>query len=111
MRLVRFGTYSMVAICSLVAAACGGGGGPGDDVVEGEHYKYVADSVLIPTSTTEVQTYGMDIDSEEPDGDAGVDNQLGSVLAALATMNFDVQGTVNGSVDTGDIILLADYQT
>jgi hypothetical protein len=115
MRLVRFGTYSLVAICSLVAAACGGGGtadDTGDDAPpEGEHYKYVADGVLVPTTSNEVQSYGLDVDSDQPDGDAGVDNQLGSVLAALATMNFDVQGTVTTSVDQGDIILLADYQT
>jgi len=112
MRLVRFGTYSMVAICSLVAAACGGGGGTGDDAPpEGDHHYYVADSALVPTSTTEVQTYGLDIDSDQPDGDAGIDNQLGSVLAALATMNFDVQGTVTTAVDQGDIILLEDFQT
>jgi hypothetical protein len=115
MRLVRFGTYSLVALCSLFAAACGGGGSddePGDDAPpEGDHYKYVADSALVPTSTTEVQTYGLDLDSDEPDGDEGVDNQLGSVLSALAAMDFDIQGTVTTSVDQGDIILLADYQT
>jgi hypothetical protein len=94
-----------------VAAACGGGGGGDDGPPEGMHNHYVTDSVLVPTTSNEVQTYGMDIDSDQPDGDQGIDNQLGSVLAALATMNFDVQGTVNKSVDQGSIILLADYQT
>jgi hypothetical protein len=121
---MRFGTYSLVALCTLAAAACGGGGG-GDDVgddtpPEGTHYKYVADSVLVPTSTTEVQTYGSNVDKNEVDddgdgpdekGDDGIDNQLGSVLAALTNFNFDVQGNVTTSVDTGSIILLADYQT
>jgi len=112
MRLVRFGTYSLAAICSLAAAACGGGGG-GDDggPPEGMHYHYVADSVLVPTTSTQVQEYGLDVDADQPDGDQGVDNQLGSVLAALATMNIDVQMTVNTSVDQGSIIVLADYQT
>jgi hypothetical protein len=115
MRLVRFGTYSLVAICTLAAAACGGGGSgddTGDDAPpEGDHYRYVADEVLVPTTSNEVQSYGMDVDGDQQGGDAGVDNQLGSVLAALATMNFDIQGTVATSVDQGDIILLADYQT
>lgn len=124
MRLIRFGTYSMVALCTLAAAACGGGGDdPGDDTPpEGDHHKYVADSVLVPTTTTEVQTYGMNVDKDEkedsdgaegPDkvGDDGIDNQLGSVLAALTNFNFDVQGNVTTSVSQGDIILLADYQT
>src|SRR5690348_12968908 len=114
MRLVRFGTCSLVAFISLATAACGGGGGGDDDddtPPEGDHYHYVTDSVLVPTTSNEVQTYGMDIDSDQPDGDAGIDNQLGSVLAALATMNFEIQATVDTSVDQGSIILLADYQT
>lgn len=114
MRLVRFGTCSLVAFISLATAACGGGGGGDDDddtPPEGDHYHYVTDSVLVPTTSNEVQTYGMDIDSGEPDGDAGIDNQLGSVLAALASMNFEIQATVDTSVDQGSIILLADYQT
>lgn len=118
MRLARLSTYMLVAMCSLFAAACGGSGDgddvaddTGDDTTEGEHYKYVADSASIPTTLQQVTEFGLDIDSDQPDGDVGVDNQLGSVLNALAQMGFTIQATVTESIAVGDIILLADYQT
>ena len=115
---MRLRTYTIFAICVL-AAACGGGD-DGDDggPPTGDHYHYVVDSAAVPTNTSEAQTYGLDIDCGEasmddcPDGtDVTKDNQLGSVLAALAGMGFDVQGTIDTAVNEGSLLLLVDFQT
>jgi hypothetical protein len=112
MSLLRFATTSLAAITCLATVACGGGGDDGgDDTVTGDHYKYVASGVDVPTSNAESTMYGMDIDGHVMDGDPGVDNQLGNVLVALAGFNFDIQANIDESVNGGDIILLADFQT
>jgi hypothetical protein len=67
------------------------------------------DSAQIPTSTAEVLSLGQDLDSDQPDGDAGVDNQFGSVLAAFASMSFDTEGSVTFGIDHGTSITLLYY--
>jgi hypothetical protein len=87
-------------------------GDDGDDgMVTGDHYKYVASGVDVPTSTTQSTMFGMDLDGMLEGGDASVDNQLGSVLAALVGFGFDLQANIDESVNTGSLILLADFQT
>lgn len=81
-------------------------GGP----VTGEHYKYVMSNMTIPSNASQTQSLGMDIDSAFG-GDAGIDNQLGSVLSALANMGFDNQTTISDSVKDGNITILMDLQT
>lgn len=58
------------------------------------HYQYVLDGVELPT------------------GDE-VDNQLGSVLVALAALapGLDLQASIDAQIDRGDVILLADVAT
>ena len=72
--------------------------------------RYVLSAIDVPTTTTEAQTLGMDIDSGEPNGDAEVDNQLGLILAAVAGMGFDVQTGVTFSIDHGLSITLVDLR-
>ncbi|CAN5751473.1 hypothetical protein BH11MYX2_BH11MYX2_16710 [soil metagenome] len=102
---------------SLILTACGGGGGStGDDgadggTPEGDHYKSVAKSALVPTSNPQARTYGIDIGAPDGSGpDGTVDNQLGMVLATLSAMNIDVQGSVSSAILDGSIILLTDLQ-
>src|SRR5689334_10804979 len=68
--------------------------------------QYVMDSAQVPTSSAEAQSLGQDIDSDQPDGDAGIDNQFGSVLAAFSTMDFDLSGNVTFGIDHGTSITL-----
>ncbi|HEY4179649.1 MAG TPA: hypothetical protein VGM90_22565 [Kofleriaceae bacterium] len=101
---------------SLILTACGGGGGStGDDdggvTPEGDHYKSVAKSALVPTSNPQARMYGIDIGAPDGSGpDGTVDNQLGMVLATLSAMNIDVQGSVSDAIAQGSIILLTDMQ-
>lgn len=94
------------AIVPMSLVACGGGDS-GQPTPEGTHYHYVANKVFVPTSSTESREYGLDLN-----GDGTVDNQLGATLAALKSQGgFDVQSTIDKSVNEGSIILLADFQT
>lgn len=116
--LLAAAAAALLAPMSLVTA-CGGsssgddGGDAGGQVTPtGTHTQFVVNSVKIPTSSTEATgAFGLDVGAaltDKPDG--AVDNQLGSVLAALGGMGFDVQTTLNTAVNQGKIILLADFQ-
>jgi hypothetical protein len=84
--------------------ACGGDDGV--IIPEGDHYHYVAKTVLLPTNNTQAREYGLDLN-----GDKTVDNQLGMVLSALGGMGLDVQSTIDTAVAEGSIVLLVDFQT
>ncbi|MBV8757027.1 MAG: hypothetical protein JO257_07125 [Deltaproteobacteria bacterium] len=85
--------------------ACGGS--DGQPTPEGAHTHYVANKIFVPTSSTESREYGLDLN-----GDGTVDNQLGATLAALKSQGgFDIQKTIDTSVNDGSIILLVDFQT
>jgi hypothetical protein len=102
-----------VAALPLTFVACGGDDG-GSDIVtpEGDHYQTVAKQAFVPTTPGEARDYGLDIGSSDGSGpDGAVDNQLGSALGTLASMGFDLQGTIDQAVAEGSIILLVDFQT
>jgi hypothetical protein len=67
---------------------------------------YVLSAANVPTSNAEAQMYGLDIDGDQPGGDPTVDNQLGSVIAALGSFGFDTQASVDDSIDQGFSITL-----
>ncbi len=107
MRLIARSTiYVLASALSLGLVACGGGGD--DDppiVVEGEAHTYVVDSVTIPLTPSEAEDLGFDLD-----GDTTIDNQLGNILSALISAgsgDLDLQGSIDTSVDSGEILLLA----
>jgi hypothetical protein len=103
---MAFRPFLFAALIPMTFAACGGGD-DGQPTPEGMHYHYVANKVFVPTSSTESREYGLDLN-----GDGTVDNQLGATLAALKSQGgFDVQTTIDTSVNEGSIILLADFQT
>lgn len=99
------------AALPLTLVACGGDDG-GVPVPEGEHYQTVASKAYVPTTANEARTNTLDLGSPDGELDGVPDNQLGSVLALLASQfDFDVQGTIDEAVATGSIILLVDFQT
>ena len=102
-----------VAALPMTLVACGGDDGGTDIPVmpEGEHYQTVAKQAFVPTNNTQAREYGLDIGSPEGELDGAVDNQLGMVLGTLASMGFDLQGTIDQAVAEGSIILLVDFQT
>ena len=85
--------------------ACGGDDG-GTVIPEGAHTQYVAKRAFVPTNNNQARDYGLDLNKDKT-----VDNQLGMVLGTLASMGFDIQGTIDKAVAEGSIILLVDFQT
>jgi len=117
MRTVAARTLPWLAV---VAAGCGASGQGSSDAAAdayeyadaakqdptGLHYNFVVDSITMPTNGSEAQALGLDIDT---DGD--VDNQLGAIVSAFAAASStDVNSIVQGQIDRGEIILLADVQ-
>jgi hypothetical protein len=92
----------LLSALPLVAVACS----DGDPQPEGPHHQYVVSQASVPASNPQATEYGLDLN-----GDKVVDNQLGSVLAALVTQGFNVQAAIDLAVSEGDIILLLDLQT
>jgi hypothetical protein len=93
---------------SLSVVACGGNGddddnGGGDDVIMGADNQYVMDSLLLPTTATEANMYGLNLDNDPQNRP---DNALGSILSALAGQSgdLDLQATLDEQVAQGDII-------
>lgn len=101
---MAFRPYLLAAAVLPSIISCGGDDGV--VIPEGEHYHYVASSVLVPTTNTQAREYGLDLN-----GDKTVDNQLGMVLSTLGSMGFDIQATLDTSVAEGSIVLLVDMQT
>jgi hypothetical protein len=95
----------LLAALPFALFACGGDTG-GTVVPEGTHYQYVSAKAFVPTNNSQAREYGLDLN-----GDKQPDNQLGMVLGTLATMGFDIQGTIDKAVAEGSIILLVDFQT
>jgi hypothetical protein len=113
--------YALSLAASLAMVACGGGGGSGDDdgdddvPPEGDHHTYVVDQVNIPITSESAEEFGFDLDSQcgAELGDEAVDNQLGAILSALsatAGSSLNLQDSIDKSVDSGQILLLADIQ-
>jgi len=75
----------------------------------GEHHDYVISSATLPASATEAKWLGLDLD-DDPDG--RIDNQLGAILAALASVTGGVlQEAFDVGISTGEAIILVDLQT
>lgn len=75
-------------------------------VPAGPHYQYVVHELHIPATYTEARGYALDLN-----GDRTVDNQLGSVFAALNGNGLGVGDTAREAVLRGGLIMLADVQT
>lgn len=67
---------------------------------------YFVDDVLLPTTSTEANSYAIDVD-----GDGIPENNFGQVLAALAGTGFDLTGTMAAAVASGSIVHLVHLQS
>ena len=116
MRTRRGVVLYLAAILSGGAAGCAPDVSPGapDAMVRpdaapklptGPHHNYVIDSITIPTTNAEAQQIGLDVD-----GDGEVDNQLGAIISLLSANGADINETVRGQIDRGEINHLADLQ-
>lgn len=122
MRLAKRVTSVVFALTlPLSLVACGGGGDDDDDDdvagpcydnptdpacvnPDGADTQYVADSITMPTSATQAQQLGLDLDGD-PQGRP--DNALGQILSTLASQgDINLQESVDGQIADGGIILL-----
>ncbi|HVV88171.1 MAG TPA: hypothetical protein VHE35_34255 [Kofleriaceae bacterium] len=82
---------------------------PIDAADRGTRRAYVLSLLRVPTSAAEARALGLDVDLAPDDADAGIDNQLGAMLARLREL-ADVTPTdaTARAVDRGDILVLVD---
>jgi hypothetical protein len=114
MRLVKI---AALVVALPLAVACGGDDGGGTDPPDqgevdpaGTHNTFVVDSISVPTSVSEAQMFGLDLDGDEL---GRPDNALGNILSALASAgggDVDLQAQIDEAVAFGDIILLTSVQ-
>lgn len=71
----------------------------------GMHHHYILDSLMWPTTSNQAQLDGFDLD-----GDGTIDNQLGNVMATMASDGFDVQTPQDQAIARGTELMLADLQ-
>ena len=62
---------------------------------------YLVDSVLLPTTDSEANSYAIDVD-----GNGFPENDFGKVLAALTTQGFDFKSPMDAAVAAGSIVHL-----
>lgn len=109
MSLAKHLSTTVLATVLPLAAACGGSNG-GDDTIDpgGTDHTYVVSAIQVPTNGAEATAYGLDIDNKPNDANGGIDNQLGLVLGNIGALapSLDIQGSIDGQVDQGGIILL-----
>ena len=67
---------------------------------------YLVDSVLLPTTSSEANSYGIDLD-----GDNTSDNSFGQVLSALTTQGMDFNGSMAAAIASGSIVHLVHLQS
>ncbi|MBT8494738.1 MAG: hypothetical protein KJO07_16905, partial [Deltaproteobacteria bacterium] len=107
-RLSQAILFSVLAL----GLACGGDDGGGVDEAppldpNGTPTNFVVASIDVPTSGSEADATGLDID-----GDGNVDNQLGDIFATVGSLSpaIDLQGSVDTSVANGASIVLVTVQ-
>jgi hypothetical protein len=99
----------LTAVACLGFAACGGSSSGVDagPVVMGPYTHFVTNTLLVPTSATQANDYGLDLDMASP---SRPDNALGNILSTLAGQGVDVQTSINTSIMDGSIVILHSVQ-
>jgi hypothetical protein len=97
-------------LLALCVAGCGGGGngadmgGTGDvTMATGSTTYYVVNKLQVPQQRSD---FAIDLN-----GDGRTDNQLGSIISALAAQNLDVQTQIDMAVSAGSVVLLLSVQS
>lgn len=112
--------WFLIAACTapLLTAACGGSESDDDEeelpTPAGTHYGYVVSKVeAIAEPPRTGSDYGLDLGSpRSSDLNGTIDNQIGAALVALQSASMiDLRGEIDAAIDTGALILLADFQT
>lgn len=109
--LMSLGMRRYIAI-ALLTACSSPDSDPGADAAVTEipddlaYRTYVIDDLQVPSTSSEATQFGLDLD-----GDGAIDNKLGTVITALASLNVDAPAMVTRAVDHGDTILLAKIGT
>ncbi len=67
----------------------------------GDDHFYVANTINVPTSASEANVLGIDLD-----GDGSVDNALGQIMATLAGVGADPQGAIDSFLENGEMLQL-----
>lgn len=110
MTLANYLSTMLLATVLPLAAACGGDDSGGDGTIDpgGTNHTYVVSHIQVPTNGAEATSLGLDIDGKANDANGGIDNQLGMVLGNIGALapTLDIQGSIDGQVDEGGIILL-----
>lgn len=96
----------LAAAGSMTALSCGSSSNNNTNTGAGTHYHYVVSRVMVPTEAGQAGMFGLDLN-----GDGVVDNQLGSILAALNGEGINAQVDIDEAVFGGNITLLVDVQT
>ncbi|MBT8496506.1 MAG: hypothetical protein KJO07_25890 [Deltaproteobacteria bacterium] len=108
--------FVLATALPLALVGCGSedGSSSGPEAEEldetGTHNTYVLDSLQVPTSPSEANALGLNIDFDDQDIP---DNQLGKILSTLASAaggDFDISTSLAETIATGDIILLSSIQ-
>jgi hypothetical protein len=101
------GIWAVIAALLWVFAVAGGLAASSEAKrADATKYGYVSSELRLPTDNTEARDFGRDVD-----GDGAIDNQLGQVLATLASMGFDFPGALNQAVQSGDLLMLHELKT
>jgi hypothetical protein len=95
---------SEAALAYPKVAACGGGGntetGPSSVVTGSQHSRSSSHTITLPTSATDA---ALDLN-----GDGKPDDQLGSIIGALAAVMLDPQAAIDASTTSGAVLMLFD---
>src|SRR5262245_16905771 len=100
---------SSMASAGLLSLLVGCGPASSKDPDRIDH-TYAISAVVLPRNASQALAIGLDVDEKPNDG---VDNQLGSLLATLASLEpgLDLQALIDARIDRGTLLpFLADLQ-
>lgn len=93
------GAVALLAVSGAAATASA-------DASSLPEHGYVADSVQLPTSTTQARTFGRDRDR-----DGQSDNALGQFFSALVSQGLDLTAAQHDAITSGAIVMLHSLRT